>query len=114
MERTPGRRPGLVLLLGALGAPAGIEVGVAMTLAGWLADRRLIMLEPRRVAARAAAGYMARQLGEALGIVLSVPPPDLFGAPRFVAGTWRDYAGLLAGPFATLAPVVRRLGYPDA
>lgn len=57
---------------------------------------------------------MARQLGEALGIVLSVPPPDLFGAPRFVAGTWRDYAGLLAGPFATLAPVVRRLGYPDA
>src|SRR5690606_10591861 len=27
----------LALLLGALGAPAGIEVGVAMTLAGWLA-----------------------------------------------------------------------------
>ncbi|WP_132998674.1 tetratricopeptide repeat protein [Luteimonas arsenica] len=57
---------------------------------------------------------MSAQLGEALGIRLPEPPMGLFGAPRFAAGTWRDYAGLLAAPFAALAPVARRLGYPDA
>src|SRR5690606_33107125 len=35
--------------------------------APWLAGRRIVMLEPRRVAARAAAGFMAKQLGEAVG-----------------------------------------------
>src|SRR5687768_5388861 len=34
---------------------------------GWLDGRKIIMLEPRRVAARAAAGFMAQQLGEAAG-----------------------------------------------
>ena len=57
---------------------------------------------------------MAAQLGEALGISLPEPPAGYFGPPRFAAGTWRDYAGLLAAPFAALAPVARRLGYPDA
>jgi hypothetical protein len=57
---------------------------------------------------------MAAQLGEALDLSLPEPPAGFFGAPRFAAGAWRDYAGLLAGPFATLAPVARRLGYPDA
>lgn len=57
---------------------------------------------------------MAKQLGDALDIELPVPPPTLFGPSRLPAGTWRDYAGLLAAPFATLAPVARRLGYPDA
>src|SRR5690606_16021545 len=33
----------------------------------WLAGRKIVMLEPRRVAARAAAGFMAQQLGEAVG-----------------------------------------------
>ncbi|MBJ6979807.1 MULTISPECIES: tetratricopeptide repeat protein [unclassified Luteimonas] len=54
------------------------------------------------------------RLRDALGLELSEPPPGYFGAARFPAGGWRDYAGLLAGPFATLAPVARRLGYPDA
>ncbi|MBD7987547.1 tetratricopeptide repeat protein [Luteimonas sp. Sa2BVA3] len=59
------------------------------------------------------AAIVAR-LREALGIELPEPPAGYFGAPRFRAGGWRDYADLLAGPFATLAPAARRLGYPDA
>ncbi len=35
--------------------------------APWLEDRKILLLEPRRLAARAAAGYMARLLGEPLG-----------------------------------------------
>ena len=33
----------------------------------WLGDQRIVMLEPRRVAARAAARFMASSLGEAVG-----------------------------------------------
>lgn len=32
---------------------------------------------------------------------------------RYPAGRWREYATALAGPFATLAPVAVRLGYPE-
>ena len=35
--------------------------------AAWLRGRKILMLEPRRLAARAAAGYMARQRGESVG-----------------------------------------------
>jgi len=35
--------------------------------APWLKGRKILMLEPRRLAARAAAGYMARQRGETVG-----------------------------------------------
>lgn len=35
--------------------------------APWLRGRKILMLEPRRLAARAAAGYMARQRGESVG-----------------------------------------------
>ncbi|HPC49887.1 MAG TPA: ATP-dependent helicase HrpB, partial [Kiritimatiellia bacterium] len=35
--------------------------------APWLAGRKILLLEPRRLAARAAAAYMARQRGEAIG-----------------------------------------------
>ncbi|HKK05449.1 MAG TPA: ATP-dependent helicase HrpB [Gammaproteobacteria bacterium] len=34
---------------------------------GWLGDRRIVMLEPRRLAARAAARRMAASLGESVG-----------------------------------------------
>ncbi len=54
-----------------LGAPPGAgkttQVPLALLAAPWLAGRRIVMLEPRRVAARAAAGFMAQQLGEAVG-----------------------------------------------
>lgn len=57
---------------------------------------------------------ISAKLAEALEITLPPPPAGLFGAPRFADGSWRAHAGALAGPFATLAPVARRLGYPDA
>ncbi len=34
---------------------------------GWMQGRKILMLEPRRLAARAAAAYMARQAGESAG-----------------------------------------------
>ena len=49
------------------GAGKTTQVPLALLHAEWLAGRRIVMLEPRRVAARAAAQFMAKQLGEAAG-----------------------------------------------
>ena len=49
------------------GAGKTTQVPLALLDAGWLRGRKIVMLEPRRVAARAAAGFMAKQLGEAVG-----------------------------------------------
>ena len=49
------------------GAGKTTQVPLALLDAPWLAGRRIVMLEPRRVAARAAAGFMARQHGEPVG-----------------------------------------------
>ena len=49
------------------GAGKTTQVPLALLQEAWLQDRRIVMLEPRRVAARAAAGFMARQRGEAVG-----------------------------------------------
>ncbi|MFN7184415.1 MAG: ATP-dependent helicase HrpB, partial [Thermomonas haemolytica] len=49
------------------GAGKTTQVPLALLDAPWLAGRKIVMLEPRRVAARAAAGFMAQQLGEAVG-----------------------------------------------
>jgi ATP-dependent helicase HrpB len=49
------------------GAGKTTQVPIALLDAPWLAGRKIVMLEPRRVAARAAAGFMATQLGEAPG-----------------------------------------------
>ncbi|MEO6139049.1 MAG: ATP-dependent helicase HrpB, partial [Luteimonas sp.] len=49
------------------GAGKTTQVPLALLEAQWLEGLRIVMLEPRRVAARAAAGFMARQLGEAVG-----------------------------------------------
>ncbi|WP_024892100.1 ATP-dependent helicase HrpB [Luteimonas huabeiensis] len=49
------------------GAGKTTQVPLALLDAPWREDRRIVMLEPRRVAARAAAGFMAAQLGEAVG-----------------------------------------------
>jgi ATP-dependent helicase HrpB len=48
---------------------AGKTTQVPLTLldAPWLAGQKIVMLEPRRIAARAAALFMAQQLGEAVG-----------------------------------------------
>ena len=49
------------------GAGKTTRVPLALLDADWRGDGRIIMLEPRRVAARAAAQFMAESLGEAVG-----------------------------------------------
>src|SRR3970040_979705 len=49
------------------GAGKTTQVPPALLHAPWLAGRRILMLEPRRVAARAAAQFMAGQRGERVG-----------------------------------------------
>lgn len=48
---------------------AGKTTRVPLSLLGqpWLEDKRIVMLEPRRLAARSAAGFMAAALGEKAG-----------------------------------------------
>jgi len=49
------------------GAGKTTQVPLALLDAPWLQGRKILMLEPRRVAARSAAQFMARQLGEDVG-----------------------------------------------
>ncbi|MFC3129020.1 ATP-dependent helicase HrpB [Coralloluteibacterium stylophorae] len=49
------------------GAGKTTQVPPALLDASWLEGRKIVMLEPRRVAARAAAGFMARARGEEPG-----------------------------------------------
>ncbi len=49
------------------GAGKTTQVPLALLDAAWLRGQKIVMLEPRRVAARAAAQFMAKQLGEAVG-----------------------------------------------
>ena len=52
------------------GAGKTTQLPLALLDAPWLEGRKILMLEPRRVAARAAAGFMAKQLGEAVGEIV--------------------------------------------
>lgn len=49
------------------GAGKTTQVPLALLSAPWLQGRKIVMLEPRRIAARAAAEFMAAQLGENVG-----------------------------------------------
>ncbi|MEO8777360.1 MAG: ATP-dependent helicase HrpB [Rhodanobacter sp.] len=49
------------------GAGKTTQVPLALLDAPWLAGQKIVMLEPRRIAARAAAQFMAQQLGESVG-----------------------------------------------
>ncbi|GAB3786699.1 ATP-dependent helicase HrpB [Dyella agri] len=49
------------------GAGKTTQVPLALLDAPWLDGRKIVMLEPRRIAARAAAQFMARQRGEEVG-----------------------------------------------
>ncbi|KKC41037.1 ATP-dependent helicase [Devosia epidermidihirudinis] len=55
------------VLVAPPGAGKTTRVPLALLDAPWRGERRIIMLEPRRLAARAAAGQMARLLGEDVG-----------------------------------------------
>ncbi len=55
------------LVLKPPGAGKTTQVPLALLEAPWLQGRKIILLEPRRVAARSAALFMARQLGEEVG-----------------------------------------------
>ena len=49
------------------GAGKTTRVPLALLNAAWLGNKKIIMLEPRRIAARAAARFMAKSLGERVG-----------------------------------------------
>jgi ATP-dependent helicase HrpB len=49
------------------GAGKTTQVPLALRDEPWLEGRKIVMLEPRRIAARAAAQFMAQQLGESVG-----------------------------------------------
>ena len=55
------------VLLAPPGAGKTTRVPLALLGAPWLAGRKIVMQEPRRIAARAAARRMAATLGEAVG-----------------------------------------------
>ncbi|MBB3182733.1 ATP-dependent helicase HrpB [Halomonas fontilapidosi] len=55
------------LLVAEPGAGKTTRVPLALLEAAWCVGGRLLLLEPRRVAARLAAGFMAEQLGERVG-----------------------------------------------
>ncbi|MGM0534826.1 MAG: ATP-dependent helicase HrpB [Pseudomonadota bacterium] len=55
------------LLVAEPGAGKTTRVPLALLETPWGADGKLLLLEPRRVAARLAAGFMAESLGEAVG-----------------------------------------------
>jgi ATP-dependent helicase HrpB len=62
LERNPR-----AVLVAPPGAGKTTRVPLALLDAGWRSGGRVIMLEPRRLAARAAAGFMARSIGEEVG-----------------------------------------------
>jgi ATP-dependent helicase HrpB len=65
--RSTLERTSRVVLQAPPGAGKSTLVPLALLDCAWLAGRRIIMLEPRRLAARAVAARMARTLGEDVG-----------------------------------------------
>lgn len=89
---------------------AGLLEQVAELREGELFPHRLVRLDgieddPAGIAAA---------LSEALGVQVGPVPAERLGSRRLPSGHWRTYAEALKGPFATLAPVAERLGYPAA
>lgn len=56
-----------LVLIAPPGAGKTTLVPMSLLTADWLNEKKILVLEPRRLAARAAAGYMARVLGEKIG-----------------------------------------------
>lgn len=66
IRRQLGER-GTAVLVAEPGAGKTTRVPLALLDEPWLAGRSIVMLEPRRLAARTAAAYMAHSLGESVG-----------------------------------------------
>ena len=56
-----------VVLSAPTGAGKTTRVPLALLASEWMSGKKLVMLEPRRLAARRAAEYMAAQIGESVG-----------------------------------------------
>ena len=56
---------------------------------------------------------VAAAVRTAFGGDARIPTPPTVGVARLPSGHWRAYAAELAAPFALLAPVAVRLGYPE-
>lgn len=106
----------------AVGAPSRLAFESPQLAADWLAtvlDQVATLHEqnlyPHRIVrlddgfARPAAFVAA--LNEALDTQLPLEPQPRPAVDRLPAGRWRAYAGVLAGPFATLHAAAERLGY---
>lgn len=65
-------RSNRAVLVAPPGAGKTTRVPLALDDAAWLGGRKIIMLEPRRLAARAAAMRLAEQLGERLGATVGI------------------------------------------
>lgn len=61
------QRQNTALLCAPPGAGKTTRVPPALLKAGWLGRGKILMLEPRRLAARSAARFMAREMGETVG-----------------------------------------------
>lgn len=61
------RTNGTAILTAEPGAGKTTRVPLELLNEPWMEDKGIILLEPRRLAARSAAMYMAKQLGEAVG-----------------------------------------------
>ena len=64
------RHHAVVLLTAEPGAGKTTQVPLALLHEPWLENNKIIILEPRRLAARAAATYMARTLHESVGMTV--------------------------------------------
>jgi predicted Zn-dependent protease len=102
----------------AFGSPAPFAMESPQAGATWLAGvlNQVAALHeqdlyPHRIVRMDERMDDAKALAEALG--LPVAPGGALGPARLPPGRWRAYADVLAQPFATLAPVARRLGYAD-
>jgi len=66
LKRTLAAGPNAVLIAEP-GAGKTTRVPLALLGESWLEGRKIVMLEPRRIAARSSAAFMARELGELVG-----------------------------------------------
>ncbi|MEX2628274.1 MAG: DEAD/DEAH box helicase, partial [Ilumatobacteraceae bacterium] len=68
--------PGRAIVVAPPGAGKTTIIPLALLDEPWLADRRIVVLEPRRLATRAAARRMAQLLGEDVGATVGYQTRD--------------------------------------